>query len=80
MTKDDKHIGKIQSYVQRNRNTNKLFFNISGDYRFCPKKGMHHKRNCTAIIIGMSHDTYAIRYKDPNCDNNFLTWHHIHNQ
>ncbi|CAF3281141.1 unnamed protein product [Rotaria sp. Silwood2] len=72
-----KYIGKIQSYVQGDRNNNKLFFNITGGYRFCPKKGTHHERNGTAIIIDISHDTYAIRCKDPCCDNSFLTWHHI---
>jgi hypothetical protein len=78
ITRDNKHIGKIHSCVQGNRNTNKLFFNIGGEYRFCPKKGTHHKRNSTAIIIDISNNTYAIRCKDPQCDNTILTWHHMH--
>ncbi|CAF5022767.1 unnamed protein product, partial [Rotaria sp. Silwood1] len=78
ITQDEKYIGRIQSYAQGSRNTNKLFFNIAGEYRFCPKKGTHHKRNSTAIIVDISNDTYAIRCKDPECDNTFLTWHHIY--
>ncbi|CAF3678217.1 unnamed protein product [Rotaria sp. Silwood1] len=78
ITQGEKYIGRIQSYAQGSRNTNKLFFNIAGEYRFCPKKGTHHKRNSTAIIVDISNDTYAIRCKDPECDNTFLTWHHIY--
>ncbi len=77
ITKDNNHIGRIQSCVQGNRNTNKLFFNITGNYRFCPKIGTHHKRNFTAIIIDMSNNTFAIRCKDTQCDNTSLTWHFI---
>ena len=60
------------------RNTNKLFFNIVDEYQFCPKKGTHHKRNSTVIIIDISNNTYAIRCKDPQCDNTILTWQHMH--
>ncbi|CAF4969149.1 unnamed protein product, partial [Rotaria sp. Silwood1] len=77
ITQDNKHIGKIESFVQGNRNTNKLIFNITGNYRYCTKIAAHHKRNCTAIIIDISNNTYAIRCKDPQCDNTFLTWHDI---
>ncbi|CAF3245724.1 unnamed protein product, partial [Rotaria sp. Silwood2] len=79
ITQDNKHIGKIESFVQGNRNTNKLIFNITGNYRFCPKIAAHHKRNCTAIIIDISNNTYAIRCKDPECDNTFLTWNDTKN-
>ena len=78
ITHDDKHRGRIQSCVRGNRNTNKLFFNISGHYRYCPKIAAHHHKNSTTIIIDISNDTYAIRCKDPYCDNTYLTWHHIH--
>ena len=77
IAENNKHIGKIESFIQGNRNTNKLIFNITGDYRFCPKIKAHHKRNCTAIIIDISNNTYTIRCKDPQCDNTFLTWHCI---
>jgi hypothetical protein len=73
ITKDKNHVGRIQSCVQGNRNTNKLFFNITGNYHFCPKIGTHHKRNSTAIIIDMSNNTFAIRCKDTQCNNTSLT-------
>ena len=72
---DRNHIGKVQSCVQGNRNTNKLFFNISGDFRYCPKIKRHHKRNSIAIIVDTSNDFFAIRCKDVECDKRSLTWH-----
>jgi hypothetical protein len=78
ITQNNNYIGRIQSCVEGKRNTNKLFFNITGNYRFCPKIGTHHKRNSTAIIIDMSNNTFAIRCKDAQCDNTSLTWYSIH--
>lgn len=80
ITTDHEHIGKIHSCVQGNRNNNKLFFNISGNYRFCPKIRTHHKRNSTSLIIDISSNNYAIRCKDPQCDNTYLTWYKIEMQ
>jgi len=78
ITQDNNHVGRIHSSVQGNRKTNKLFFNITGNYRFCPKIKTHHKRNSIAIIIDVSNNTFAIRCKDAQCDNTSLTWHFIH--
>ena len=77
ITQDKDHIGRIHSCIQGNRNTNKLFFNIVGNYRYCPKRGKHHERNCTAIIVDISNNSYALRCKDPECDNSLLAWHPI---
>jgi len=77
ITQDSNNRGRIHSCVQGNRNTNKLFFNITGDYRFCPKIKRHHKRNSIAIIIDVSNNTFAIRCKDVQCDNTLLVWHRI---
>lgn len=77
ITQDKDHIGRIHSCIQGTRNTNKLFFNIVGNYRYCPKRRKHHERNCTAIIVDTSNNSYAIRCKDPECDNSLLAWHPI---
>jgi hypothetical protein len=78
ITADPNYIGTIHSCVQGTQNTDKLFFNITGNYRYCHKIQTHHKRNSTAIIIDISNNTYAIRCKDPLCDNTSLLWHPIH--
>jgi hypothetical protein len=71
---DPSHVGSIQSIVKGNKNSNKLFFNISGNYRYCPRKGCHHLHNSVAFIVDVANDTYAIRCKDPSCDNSKLSW------
>lgn len=77
ITVDHRHIGSVSSIVQGTRNSNKLFFNISGSYRYCPVKRNYHQRSSTSIIIDMSTNCYAIRCKDPKCDNSKLKWNHI---
>jgi hypothetical protein len=78
LIKSDKaHQGYIRSCVRGNRNTNVLFFNIGGEYRFCTHKGTHHQHNQTAILVDIKNSTYTIRCKDPNCDNTLLLWNKI---
>ncbi|CAF4023524.1 unnamed protein product [Rotaria magnacalcarata] len=74
---DKLHQGYIQSCVRGNRNTDILFYNIEGNYRFCPRKGAHHQRNTIAILIDTKNLTYTIRCKDNNCDNRSLIWKSI---
>ncbi|CAF4447531.1 unnamed protein product, partial [Adineta steineri] len=38
---DQLHQGYIRSCVRGNRNTDIVFYNIGGNYRFCPRKGTH---------------------------------------
>ena len=76
---DAVHSGFIHSIVNGNIRSSKIFYNISGDYRYCPKKGAHHRRNSVAFVIDIVNDTYAIRCKDPNCDNTVLMWEKIPN-
>jgi hypothetical protein len=71
---DPVHAGFIQSIVRGKKNSSMLFFNISGDYRYCPKKGYHHQHNSIAFIVDVANDSYAIRCKDPSCDNSKLSW------
>ncbi|CAF3372098.1 unnamed protein product [Rotaria socialis] len=71
---DKLHQGYIRSCVRGNRNTDILFYNIEGNYRFCPRKGAHHQRNTIAILIDTKNLTYTIRCKDANCDNRSLIW------
>jgi hypothetical protein len=78
ITSDPNYIGKIQLCVRGTRNTDKLFFNITSNYRYCDKIQTHHKRNSPAIGIDISNNTYAIRCKNPLCDNTSLVWHPIH--
>jgi IS1 family transposase len=74
---DSSHQGFIRSCVPGNRNTDIIFYNIGGHYRFCPHKGTHHQRNTTAILIDINNSTYAIRCKDPDCENSVLAWKNI---
>lgn len=74
---DRNHQGYIRSCVRGTYNADMLFFNIGGQYRYCEKKGAHHERNTTAILINTKTDTYTIRCKDPNCDNTCLIWKKI---
>ncbi|CAF2073359.1 unnamed protein product [Rotaria magnacalcarata] len=74
---DKLHQGYIRSCVRGNRNTDILFYNIEGNYRFCPRKGAHHQRNTIAILIDTKNLTYTIRCKDNNCDNRSLIWKSI---
>lgn len=74
---DPNHCGFIRSFVFGSKNNNMIFFNIGGNYRYCTKKGTHHLRNSTAIIVDTHRQTYAIRCKDPECDNSVLTWNRI---
>ena len=77
ITSDSLHQGYIRSSVRGNRNTDILFFNIGGDYRYCPQKGGHHQRNTVAILIDTNNLTYTIRCKDFHCDNTNLLWKSI---
>ena len=79
ITADAAHLGFIHSIVNGNMRSSKIFYNISGDYRYCPRKGAHHRRNTVAFVIDTVTDTYAIRCKDPNCDNTLLMWEKIPN-
>jgi len=74
---DEAHEGFIYSCNRGNRNTDILFFNIGGKYRFCPCKGTHHRHNTTAILVDIKNHTYCIRCKDPDCDNKHLIWNKI---
>ncbi|CAF3142250.1 unnamed protein product [Rotaria sp. Silwood2] len=69
---DKSHQGYIRSCVRGTYDTDILFFNIGGEYRYCEKRGAHHKRNTTTILLDTKNETYSIRYKDPDCDNKVL--------
>ena len=77
ITSDPDHHGFIRSVVAGSKNNGMMFFNIGGNYRYCTKKGAHHLRNTTALIINTRQQTFAIRCKDPECDNSILTWNEI---
>ncbi|CAF1443279.1 unnamed protein product [Adineta steineri] len=74
---DNKHQGFIRSCVRGNRNTDVLFFNIGGNYRYCPRKRAHHQQNTTAVLIDMKNRTFGIRCKDQACNNTVLVWNKI---
>jgi hypothetical protein len=71
---DREHQGHIRSCVRGHRNRDILFFNIEGEFRFCPRKGSHHEHNRVAILVDTKNLTYTIRCKDPNCNNERLMW------
>jgi hypothetical protein len=71
---DRGHEGFIRLCVRGNQNTDLLFFNIGGQYRYCPRKGAHHQRNEVAILIDTKNLTYTIRCKDRECSNKSLVW------
>ncbi|CAF1001726.1 unnamed protein product [Adineta ricciae] len=73
ITSDPNHIGYVYSCVTGDHNTNLLFFNIAGNFRFCPRKGDHHKRNSITIIIDTRNNSYTIRCKDSECNNTQVT-------
>ena len=77
ITCDSSHRGYIHSCVRGSINKNLLFFNISGEYRYCPKKQDHHQRNSVAFIIDTKNYIYRIRCKDTECDNSNLNWKKI---
>ncbi|CAF2042231.1 unnamed protein product [Rotaria magnacalcarata] len=54
---DPLHQGYISSCIRGNHNTNIFFFNIGGEYRYCIRKGTHHARNTTAILIDIKNET-----------------------
>lgn len=70
---DPSHQGYIHSCVRGTYSNNLLFFNITGNYRYCPKKKTHHKSNTVAIMINTKNATYCIRCKDAECNNTILT-------
>ncbi|CAF1380158.1 unnamed protein product [Adineta ricciae] len=74
ITSDPNHSGYIYSCVSGDYNRNLLFFNITGNFRYCPRKGDHHKRNSVTIIIDTRSNDYTIRCKDSECNNTKLTW------
>jgi len=74
---DPSHQGYIHSCVRGTYNNNFLFFNIAGNYRYCPKKNAHHKSNTIAIMINTKNSTYCIRCKDSQCNNSILAWKKI---
>lgn len=71
------HQGYIVSCIRGNYNKDLLFFNIGGNYRYCPQIGTHHHSNSTAIIIDTNNNTYAIRCKDHDCNNKACIWNKI---
>lgn len=77
ITNDPSHLGHIRSYVHGDRNPNVIFFNIGGEYRFCPRLNRHHKRNTTAIFVDTINLTFTIRCKDPDCKYASLIWSKI---
>ncbi|CAF1460218.1 unnamed protein product, partial [Adineta ricciae] len=77
ITNDPSHLGYIRSCIHGNRNPNVIFFNIGGEYRFCPRLNRHHKRNTTAIFVDLISHKFTIRCKDPDCKNTNLIWHKI---
>ncbi|CAF4813459.1 unnamed protein product [Rotaria magnacalcarata] len=54
---DPLHQGYISSCIRGNHNTDIFFFNIGGEYRYCIRKGTHHARNTTAILIDIKNET-----------------------
>lgn len=77
ITSDSNHHGYIRSQLLGSRNPNIIIYNIGGGYRFCPRKGTHHLHNTVAILINMMNNEFAIRCKDPECDNSTLSWNKI---
>lgn len=77
ITNDSSHIGYIRSIVRGNCNSNIIFFNIGGEYRYCSRINRHHKRNTTAIFIDIINRTFTIRCKDSDCRHTNLCWHKI---
>jgi hypothetical protein len=77
ITSEPNHQGSIYSSTRGNYNNDLLFFNIAGNYRFCPRKGDHHKSNTVAILIDTKKITYAIWCKDAQCDNTRLIWNKL---
>ena len=77
ISKEPNHQGYIRSWTCGTCSQNIVFFNIGGDYRYCPKKGAHHLRNTVSIIIDTKRNLYSIRCKDPQCDNAVLFWNKI---
>ena len=74
ITSDLSHRGYIHSCVRGCFNKKFLFFNISEEYRYCPKKQNHHRRNSVAFIIDTKNYIYSIRCKDRECTNTILNW------
>jgi hypothetical protein len=74
---DPCHQGYIHSCVLGMYNKSLIFFNIAGNYRYCPKKNAHHQSNTVAIIINTKNYTYCIRCKDSDCNNTVLAWKKI---
>ena len=79
ITSDQNHLGYIRSCVRGQKDTNLLFFNIGGNYRFCPRKQQHHQHNTVAILVHTKRLTYSIRCKDSECNRNCLNWTHLLN-
>jgi hypothetical protein len=79
ITSDPSHQGYIHSCICGNYNRNILFFNIQGNYRYCPKQKRHHRRNSIAIMIDTIKKIYSIRCKDIECDNTVIEWKSILN-
>ena len=77
ITSDPSHQDYIHSYAGGTYNKNLLFFNIAGNYRYCPKKNGHHQRNTITIMINTKNYTYCIRCKDKECNNTILSWKKI---
>ncbi|CAF3951200.1 unnamed protein product [Rotaria sp. Silwood1] len=77
ITSEPSHRGYVNSCVRGTLNKNLLFFNIAGNYRYCPKKKGHHRRNTVAIMINTKNYTYCIRCKDIECNNAILSWKKI---
>ncbi|CAF3228734.1 unnamed protein product [Rotaria socialis] len=71
---DAHHQGYIYTCIPGKYNKNLLFFNIGGNYRYCPKKGSHHRNNSIAILLDTKKLIYTIRCKDSECNNNILNW------
>ncbi|CAF1495512.1 unnamed protein product [Rotaria magnacalcarata] len=77
ITSDENHQGYIKSCARGTYNKDHIFFNIAANYRFCPRKGSHHKHNTIAILIDTNKQKYTIRCKDHECNNVILTWNSL---
>ena len=49
-------------------NSDLLFYDLAGDYKYCENIGRHHKSNNIRIVVNLNSGQYYQLCHDPDCN------------
>ena len=64
-------IGGYNGYIRKctmQENSDLLFYDLAGDYKYCENIGRHHKSNNIRIVVNLNSGQYYQLCHDPDCN------------